>query len=110
MPELRAVLPPCLISSPSATPKPQQPAPADTPPPPLANNRKQYELYDPCCVIWFFRNKLIQIDTGSGNNNKVMRALPKDDMIELTELVYRGAIKGRGLVVANKDYSSSHKY
>lgn len=36
---------------------------------------KMYELYDPCTVMFFFRNKHIMIDLGTGNNNK-MYALP----------------------------------
>ena len=30
-----------------------------------------YELYDACTVMFFFRNKHIMIDLGTGNNNKV---------------------------------------
>lgn len=30
-----------------------------------------YELYDPCTVMFFFRNKHIMIDLGTGNNNKI---------------------------------------
>ena len=30
----------------------------------------RYELYDPCTVMFFFRNKHIMIDLGTGNNNK----------------------------------------
>lgn len=30
-----------------------------------------YELYDPCTIMFFFRNKHIMIDLGTGNNNKV---------------------------------------
>merc|ERR1711974_333331 len=32
---------------------------------------KMYELYDPCTVMFFFRNKHIMIDLGTGNNNKI---------------------------------------
>lgn len=32
---------------------------------------KMYELYDPCTVMFFFRNKHIMIDLGTGNNNKM---------------------------------------
>lgn len=31
---------------------------------------KMYELYDPCTVMFFYRNKHIMIDLGTGNNNK----------------------------------------
>jgi len=34
----------------------------------------------------------------------------KQEMIDLIETVYRGARKGRGLVIAPKDYSTKYKY
>ena len=70
-----------------------------------------YELYDPCTTMFFFRNKHILIDVGTGNNNKINWALNnKQEMIDLIEVVYRGAKKGRGLVVSPKDYSTKYKY
>ena len=36
---------------------------------------KMYELYDPCTVMFFFRNKHIMIDLGTGNNNKINWAI-----------------------------------
>ncbi len=97
---------------------------------------KMYELYDPCTVMFFYRNKHIMIDLGTGNNNKsiclehyfcfVFSLIfsfefawpltvnwPIDDpqeMIDIVETVYRGSRKGRGLVVAPKDYSTKYKY
>ncbi|CAG7837211.1 unnamed protein product, partial [Allacma fusca] len=57
---------------------------------------KMYELYDPCTVMFFFRNKHIMIDLGTGNNNKINWALEdKQEMIDILETVYRGARKGR---------------
>nr|ODN92589.1 thioredoxin-like protein 4A [Cryptococcus depauperatus CBS 7841] len=64
---------------------------------------KMYELYDECTLMFFYRNKHIMIDLGTGNNNKMQ-------MIDIIETVYRGASKGRGLVVAPNDYSTRHKY
>ena len=32
---------------------------------------EMYELYDPCTCMFFFRNKHIMIDLGTGNNNKI---------------------------------------
>ncbi|KAE9545751.1 hypothetical protein AGLY_001294 [Aphis glycines] len=70
---------------------------------------KMYELYDPCTVMFFFRNKHIMIDLGTGNNNKINWALEdKQEMIDIVETVYRGARKGRGLVVSPKDYSTKY--
>lgn len=72
---------------------------------------EMYELYDACTVMFFFRNKHIMIDLGTGNNNKITWALgEKQEMIDIIEVVYRGARKGRGLVVSPKDYSTKYKY
>ncbi|MPC17567.1 thioredoxin-like protein 4A [Panulirus ornatus] len=72
---------------------------------------KMYELYDPCTCMFFFRNKHIMIDLGTGNNNKINWALEdKQEMIDIIETVYRGARKGRGLVVSPKDYSTKYRY
>lgn len=45
----------------------------------------------------------IMIDLGTGNNNKINWAMSaKDELIDIIETVYRGASKGRGLVVSPK--------
>ncbi|KAI1749911.1 mitosis protein DIM1-domain-containing protein [Xylaria castorea] len=70
-----------------------------------------YELYDPMTIMFFFRNKLIMVDLGSGNNNKLNFVLEdKQELIDIVETVYRGAKKGRGLVVSPKDYSTRYRY
>jgi DIM1 family U5 snRNP protein len=70
-----------------------------------------YELYDPCTVMFFYRNKHIMIDLGTGNNNKINFAIDsKQEMIDIIETVYTGARKGKGLVVSPKDYSTKYKY
>jgi hypothetical protein len=49
------------------------------------------------------------IDLGTGNNNKINWPLTdKQEFIDIVETVYRGARKGRGLVVAPKDYSTKY--
>lgn len=46
----------------------------------------RYELYDPCTVMNFFRNKHIMIDLGTGNNNKINWALTNtQELIDLVE-------------------------
>lgn len=46
-----------------------------------------YELYDPCTTMFFFRNKHIMVDLGTGNNNKINWALDdKQEMIDLVEV------------------------
>ena len=68
-----------------------------------------YELYDPCTVMFFFRNKHIMIDLGTGNNNKINWAMSdKQEFIDIVETVYRGARKGRGLVVSPKGKHPLH--
>ena len=70
-----------------------------------------YELYDACTTMFFYRNKHIMVDLGTGNNNKINWALPdKQELIDIIEIVYRGARKGRGLVVSPKDYSTKYRY
>ncbi|KNZ52658.1 hypothetical protein VP01_348g5 [Puccinia sorghi] len=60
---------------------------------------------------FFYRNKHIMIDLGTGNNNKINWAMDdKQELIDIVETIYRGASKGRGLVVSPKDYSTRYKY
>ena len=77
----------------------------------VSDFNKMYELYDPCTVMFFYRNKHIMIDLGTGNNNKINWALEDSrEMVDIVETVYRGARKGRGLVVSPKDYSTKYRY
>jgi DIM1 family U5 snRNP protein len=70
-----------------------------------------YELYDACTIMFFYLNKHIQVDSGTGDNNKINFLIEdKQEFIDIIETVYRGAKKGRGLVVAPKDYSTKYKY
>ena len=70
-----------------------------------------YELYDPCTVMFFFRNKHIMIDLGTGNNNKINWAMDsKQEFIDIVEVIYSGARRGKGLVVSPKDYSTKYRY
>ncbi|KAF9594278.1 hypothetical protein IFM89_028935 [Coptis chinensis] len=50
-------------------------------------------------------------DTMYELNNKINWALKdKQEFIDIVETVYRGARKGRGLVIAPKDYSTKYRY
>ena len=70
-----------------------------------------YELFDPCSVMFFFRNKHILVDLGTGNNYKINFLIDdKQELIDIVECVYRSAIKGRGLAVSPRDYSTKLKY
>lgn len=70
-----------------------------------------YELYDNMAIMMFFRNKLIMVDYGTGNNNKLTHVVRESqEIIDVIEMVYRGARKGKGLVVSPYDYSTKLKY
>jgi DIM1 family U5 snRNP protein len=70
-----------------------------------------YELYDACTTMFFFRNKHIQVDLGTGNNNKIDWPLQsKQELIDIIEMVYRGAKNGRGLVISPHCYSIKNRY
>ncbi|RAR15206.1 mitosis protein dim1 [Stemphylium lycopersici] len=70
-----------------------------------------YEIYDACTVMFFWRNKHMQVDFGTGNNNKINFAIgAKQELIDILEAVYRGASKGKGLVVSPRDYSTKWAY
>ncbi|KAJ9438221.1 Thioredoxin-like protein YLS8 [Diplonema papillatum] len=72
---------------------------------------KMYELYDTVTVMFFYRNKHIMIDLGTGNNNKINWPMKSSqEFIDIVETVYRGAKKGRGLVISPKDYSTKYNY
>ena len=80
-------------------------------PPQVPDFNTMYELYDACTIMFFFRNKHIMIDLGTGNNNKINWAFSdKQEFIDIVETVYRGAKKGRGLVVSPRDYSTKYRY
>jgi len=73
--------------------------------------KQMYELYDPVTLMFFFRNKHMMCDFGTGNNNKLNWVLEdKQELIDIVETVYKGAKKGRGLVVSPKDYSTRYRY
>ena len=72
---------------------------------------QMYELTDPCTLMFFYKNKHIQVDCGTGNNNKITFPLDStQQFIDLVEVVYRGATKGRGLVQSPYDFSSKSRY
>ena len=75
---------------------------------------QMYELdqnpLEPFTIMFFYRNKHMMCDFGTGNNNKLnFMIYDKQEMIDIIETVYRGARKGKGLVMSPKDYSRSAK-
>lgn len=73
--------------------------------------KQMYELYDTVTMMFFFRNKHMMCDFGTSNNNKLNWVLEdKQELIDIIETIYKGAKKGRGLVVSPKDYSTRYRY
>lgn len=53
---------------------------------------EMYELKDACSVMFFFRNKIVQVDYGTGENNKMTFAVAtKQEFIDICEVPYRCA-------------------
>jgi len=54
-----------------------------------------FSLYDPVSLIFFYRNRHVMIDFGTGDLNKVSHYFrTKDDLIKILEIIYEGVIKG----------------
>lgn len=73
---------------------------------------QMYELdqdpLEPYTLMFFHRNKHMMCDFGTGNNNKLNFPIDnKQELIDIIETIYRGAKKGKGLVISPKDYSRS---
>jgi Mitosis protein DIM1 len=60
---------------------------------------KMYELYDPCTIMFFFRNKHIMIDLGTGNNNKINWAMEDKQVSILVFLFCTYALCGHSIFV-----------
>lgn len=70
-----------------------------------------YELYDPMCLMYFWRNKHMMCDLGTGNNNKMNFLIEdKQEVIDIMESIYRAAKKGKGIATSPKDYSTKYQY
>lgn len=64
-----------------------------------------HDTNEPYNIMFFWRNKHMMVDYGTGDNNKLN--FPIDDeqeVIDIIETIYRGATKGKGLVVSPRDY------
>lgn len=56
---------------------------------------RRYELYDPLTIMFFFRNKHMMCDFGTGNNNKMNWVL--EDKQELIDIVCSQIVFGLAL-------------
>lgn len=70
-----------------------------------------YELDDPVSIMFFFRNRHMMVDLGTGNNNKIDWPLTdKQKLLDIIECVYLAAKKGQGLAETPYNFSTKHKY
>jgi len=70
-----------------------------------------YELYDDMSLMFFHRNRHIMVDQGTGDNNKITTVIDDaTEFVDLAELIYRGANRGDGLIIANRNRSTSWAY
>lgn len=61
--------------------------------------------------MFVYRQKHIMVDLGTGDHNKINWAMTdQQELIDIIEIVDRGARKGRGLVVSPNDYSTKYRY
>ncbi|CAE7573716.1 Txnl4a [Symbiodinium natans] len=78
---------------------------------------QQYELYDPCTLMFFFKGRHLQLELGLGERYKITWPIggEKDtviawnhllqELLTVIEAVHRGAQQGRDLIVAPQDRS-----
>lgn len=51
--------------------------------------------------MFFYRNRHIMIDFGTGNNNKINWIISDpEDLILIIETIYKGASKGKSLIIS----------
>ncbi|KAL3233805.1 Spliceosomal protein DIB1 [Nakaseomyces bracarensis] len=67
---------------------------------------EMYELTDPMCLMFFYKNKHMMCDFGTGNNNKLNFLVDDEqELIDIMETIFRGARKNKGMVVSPYDYN-----
>ncbi|GMM31254.1 U4/U6-U5 snRNP complex subunit [Martiniozyma asiatica (nom. inval.)] len=68
---------------------------------------EMYELTgDDASLMFFWRNKHMMCDFGTGQNNKLDFPIESvQELVDIVETIYRGASKGKGLVTSPRDYA-----
>jgi U5 snRNP protein, DIM1 family len=66
-----------------------------------------YELFadEPFALMFFYKNKHVKVDVGTGNNNKINFPVDEDDLIYMVEGIYIGAKAGKPVVDSRKQFS-----
>mmetsp|Transcript_91153 Transcript_91153/g.231973 ORF Transcript_91153/g.231973 Transcript_91153/m.231973 type:complete len:143 (+) Transcript_91153:80-508(+) len=72
---------------------------------------QQYELYDPCTLMFFYRGRHLQLELGLGDRYKITWPVGgSQELTDIVEAVIRGARQGRDLIVATRDYSRTYRH
>lgn len=72
---------------------------------------QQYELYDPCTLMFFFKGRHLQLELGLGERYKITWPMGEEkELISIIDSIYRGAQQGRDLIVAPQDRSLAYRY
>ncbi|CAK9019624.1 Thioredoxin-like protein 4A (DIM1 protein homolog) (Spliceosomal U5 snRNP-specific 15 kDa protein) (Thioredoxin-like U5 snRNP protein U5-15kD) [Durusdinium trenchii] len=67
---------------------------------------QQYELYDPCTLMFFYKGRHLQLELGLGERYKITWPIGEEkELISIIDAIHRGAQQGRDLIVAPQDRS-----
>lgn len=71
---------------------------------------KMYELVDTMNLMFFFKNRVIKCDYGTGEHNR-MNFIPnnKQELIDICELLYTTAKKGAGKAISPINYANHNE-
>mmetsp|Transcript_33242 Transcript_33242/g.74084 ORF Transcript_33242/g.74084 Transcript_33242/m.74084 type:complete len:143 (+) Transcript_33242:16-444(+) len=72
---------------------------------------QQYELYDPCTLMFFYRSRHVQLEFGMGDQYKATGLQrSRKEVVDLVEAVHRGSMQGRSLIVVPQENSLLYRY
>lgn len=65
---------------------------------------------DPFALMFFFQNKHIKVDTGTGNNNKITFPITEpQDIIDIVTAVYIAGKRGKGIAESPKSFAHARR-
>ena len=77
----------------------------------ISDFTEMYELEDDVNVMFFYQNRHIQVDCGSGVHSRIHFPIHEpQEMVDLIEIVFRGAQKGLAKVESVQQYATRHRF
>lgn len=71
----------------------------------------EFQLQGPMALAFFYKGRKLHLDLGFGAQQTFSREFESlQEFLDLVEAVYRGALQGRELITAPKDYSVHFGY